>query len=705
MTQTVNRSATTTTLTSTINPALVNQIPFFHADVTSATGTPTGSVQFTFTPLSGISAATFSTTVSLSLSGITGATVFGPPSGYNSAGTYTVTAAYLGDAASAPSSDGLTQTVRSPIATTTTLTSATNPSLVGDLLQFTAHVSAASGTQIPSGTVQFIVGNPNQSQPAPVTLDANGDARLSFVQGNAATIVIEATYSGNLTFATSTASLTQVVLSPATVTAVGAAPATSVFGQSVTLTATVTGSATPIGTVTFYDGTTALGTATLLNGHATLSLTSLAVGDHSIAAAYGGSLPQFAASTSAALPYTVSRAITSAVVVSGTEPSVFGQPVTWTATVNAMAPGAGTPSGTVTFSDGATVLGSNPLVAGQTTFSSATLSVGTHTITASYGGGPSFNSTTSPAITQTVGKASTATLVGSSGPTVFGQAVTFNATVSAVAPGAGVPPGMVTFFDGTTSLGSAALAGGSASITTGTLAVGSHVITATFGGSVNFSSSTSTAITQPVNKADTATTVTSSGPATLGDTVTFTASVGTLAPGAGSPGGLVTFSDGTSVLGTAALNHGTATLSTAALGIGTHTVTASYAGDASFNGSLSTAAVTQTVSYRICVLYDGTKANQTGSTLPIKIQLCDASGQNRSLVDRVLTATGIAIVSGGPAGPLSAAGNANPGNVFRFDAGTYLFNLKLSGFGGGVYHLRFTVSGDPIEHAVQFTVR
>ena len=231
-----------------------------------------------------------------------------------------------------------------------------------------------------------------------------------------------------------------------------------------------------------------------------------------------------------------------------------------------------------------------------------------------------------------------------------------------------------------------------------------HTISAVFAGSASFDASTSAAVTQTVSKADTTTTLTSSGPAMLGDSVTFTAIVGPVAPGAGTPTGMLTFTDGATVIGAAALAHGTAVFSTDALTIGTHSISAAYAGDGSFNSSQSSA-LAQTVTYRICVLYDSAKAKMSGSTLPVKVQLCDAAGVTTSSTDRVVTATRISVVTGGPAGPLAASGNANPGNVFRLDAGTYIFNLKTTGFSTGTYALWFTVSGDPIEHDVPFTVR
>src|SRR5947199_2448194 len=142
----------------------------------------------------------------------------------------------------------------------------------------------------------------------------------------------------------------------------------------------------------------------------------------------------------------------STTVVSSGSPTAYGQTVTFTAAVTST---AGTPTGTVTFKDGTTTLGTGTLNAsGQATFTNSTLSVGGHSITAVYAGDINFKTSTSLAVMQTVNKTDTsAALTSSLNPSTLTQTVTFTATVSAVAPGGGVPAGPVTFKDGTTTLG------------------------------------------------------------------------------------------------------------------------------------------------------------------------------------------------------------------------------------------------------------
>ncbi|MDV9203065.1 Ig-like domain-containing protein, partial [Streptomyces sp. Wh19] len=125
-----------------------------------------------------------------------------------------------------------------------------------------------------------------------------------------------------------------------------------------------------------------------------------------------------------------------------------------------MAPGAGTPTGTVDFFDGATLLGTGTLSGGVATFTTSTLAIGTHPLTAVYNGDANFAGSTSPVDTQTVSQAGTTTALTSvPDPSVFGEVKTLTATVAAVAPGAGTPTGTVDFFDGATLLGTGTLSG------------------------------------------------------------------------------------------------------------------------------------------------------------------------------------------------------------------------------------------------------
>lgn len=174
--------------------------------------------------------------------------------------------------------------------------------------------------------------------------------------------------------------------------------------------------------------------------------------------------------------------------------------MTFTATVSASAPGAGTPSGTVTFQDGATTLGTGTLSNGSVSFSSSSLAVGSHTITATYGGDGNFSGS-SGTVSQTVNVRPTATsLTSSLNPSTFGQSVTFTATVTSNGSPVYDSIAPVTFRDNGVVVDTEYLVGtGVVTFTTSTLAVGTHALTATYNGDFNYAASTSPTLSQVVN--------------------------------------------------------------------------------------------------------------------------------------------------------------------------------------------------------------
>src|SRR6202011_4180906 len=143
--------------------------------------------------------------------------------------------------------------------------------------------------------------------------------------------------------------------------------------------------------------------------------------------------PDFLSSTSATLTQTVNRDPTATALSSSANPSVSGQAVTYTAAVTPNAPGAGIPTGTVTFQDGGVDIAgcvNQALFAASATCGVTYPGVGSHGITAIYSGDPDFNTSTSALLRQIVNRDPTTTTLGSSAnPSLSGQAVTFTATV------------------------------------------------------------------------------------------------------------------------------------------------------------------------------------------------------------------------------------------------------------------------------------
>jgi hypothetical protein len=466
---------------------------------------------------------------------------------------------------------------------TTTLTSSINPSLPGQAVTFTATVAPVTAT----GTVTFLDGSILLGREAL----SNGIATFTTSTLSAGNHSIVATYNGDTNYGGSSTTRTQTVKASTTTTLTSSANP-SFAGQSVTFTATVSPS-TATGTVTFFDGSTAIGSRTLSKGVATFLSSSLATGSHSITATYTGDSNY--SGSFATLSQTTVKAVPTIAVSSSPNPSALGQVVTFTAPV-----GPSGATGTVTFLDGTTVLGSGILSAGVATFSTSSLSLGSHSITANYAGDSNYNGRASATLSQTVSKPPTTTILTSSlNPSTFGQTVTFAATVSSSAA-----TGTVTFFDGSSTLGAGTLSGGKATFSTSSLSVDTHSIKATYNGDANYAASGSAILVQSVGKAPTTTTVSSSpNPAVAWQPVTFTATVSPSSatgsvgfiyafPPNGSAGGVACYA--VNKLSNGQVSCSTSSLASAVGGQGTLWITVTYSGDSNYGGSTS-AVLTQTV--------------------------------------------------------------------------------------------------------------
>ena len=293
--------------------------------------------------------------------------------------------------------------------TTTTLTSAANPSTAGASVTFTATVTGSS----PTGTVNFKDGGSSISGCSAIALAGSGNSRTAkcvTAALSAGTHSIVASYGGDASnAASSSAALTQTVNGTGSTTGVATSLTPSTIGSSVTFTATVSGSG-PTGTVNFKDGSSSISgcSAAVVSGSgnirtASCATAALAVGSHSITAAYSGDASN-SASASSALTQTVNKVATSTTLSSSLNPSNAGAGVTFTATVT-----GSSPTGTVNFKDGATsitgcgavaVSGSGNTKTAQCTTSG--LAAATHSILASYGGDANNMSSNSSILSQVV---------------------------------------------------------------------------------------------------------------------------------------------------------------------------------------------------------------------------------------------------------------------------------------------------------------
>jgi len=308
------------------------------------------------------------------------------------------------------------------------------------------------------------------------------------------------TFADNASDSPETVTLTGTGVAPvatASTTVLTASSASVGAGASITFTATVTpasGTPTPTGMVTFKDGANSIATGTLnASGVATYTTSALAVASHSITASYGGDSSNLA-SVSNTLTVTVTVDSTTTALTASASSIPVGSSVTFTATVTGTT-GVPTPTGTVTFKDGANSLGTGTLnTSGVATYTTTSLAVASHSITASYGGDTHNPGSTSSVVTVTVTLGSTTTaLTASANSIAVGSSVTFTATVTG-ASGVPAPTGTVTFLNGTTTLGTGTLNGsGVATYTAAALAAASYSVTASYGGDANNASSTSSA--------------------------------------------------------------------------------------------------------------------------------------------------------------------------------------------------------------------
>ncbi len=370
------------------------------------------------------------------------------------------------------------------------------------------------------------------------------------------------------------------------------------------------------------------------------STSALTLGSHPVTAAYVGDVLN-AASTSAVVTQNV-RELTQNAILSSINPAQPGALVTLTASF--IAAGPGTPTGTVTFNEGGTVLGTEVLstTSGITTatYATSSLALGAHSITAVYAGDTLNAPSTSETFTQDVAQVTTVEIASTSNPVEFGGAITLTATVTPA--NSGTPTGALVFMEGSTTLGTETLSGSAtASISLPNLSPAQHSFTASYGGDTTSDASTSTVFIQTVQQTTTTALSVDVNPSISGNSITLTATVTPAA--SGTPAGSVAFNDGNVTLGSATVNaSGVATLTTSTLTAGSHSIAAVYAGDP-VNLSSTSTALTQKVSQNTSIIL-------TASRNPVQVG---------TIITFIAT-----VVPGTPTGTVSfQTGNATLGTV------------------------------------------
>ena len=503
--QTVNKAASTTTVTSSANSSIYGQAVTFTAYVRGISGAPppTGTVQFT------VGGTNLGSPVNLTRgsAAIQDTSVTSLP-----VGNHSVKAVYNGDNNFKGSTGVLSggQTVNTA-ASTITLSSSIDPSLYGQAVTFKANVAGVSGAAAPTGTVQFTVDGNNLYTGGPVPLSdgsAASSAISSLSRGNHA---VAANYSGDANYTAGIGTLGQgqgvnTVSSTTTVTS-NANP--SSYGQAVTFTAKVaglSGGGTPTGKVQFMDRTQNLGEPVSLSGGSAVSsaTSSLSAGNHTITASYLGDNDYMPSSGTLPGGQTVNAFYPTATTVGSSEnPSLAGDSIAFMATVTSVPVGI-TFAGTVQFVVDGTNFGdpvsvtnygtnTGTIYAVATSTSTSSLTPGNHTATANYSR-DNFYIASSGALSggQNVRVFGSATTVASSkNPSMLGNTISFTAIVSG---GDTEPTGTVQFVVDGKNFGDPVEvnpmpgqpAGVATSASTSSLSQGTHTVTANYSGDVNY---------------------------------------------------------------------------------------------------------------------------------------------------------------------------------------------------------------------------
>ncbi len=309
------------------------------------------------------------------------------------------------------------------------LTSSVNPSAINQSTIFTLTITTTGPTP-PGGTVSFYNGGTLIGSATVTDSSATvGVASISDSFPAAGSYPIKAVYVSTTNTQGGSASLTQVVGFTTSVRLTSSVNPVAVNGNTM-LTATVSAaSGTATGTVTFQSNGATIGTATLNGGVATLVTSFPQPGVYNLVAVYSG---DDQTSTSNTVVETVLGSVNIA-LTSSINPVFLDNPTILTAVLTPVVAGAA-PTGTVSFFDGTTPIGSGVVVNGAATISVSFVYAGTHSLTAVYSGSTTYAGVTSPIYSQTVADFSITVASGgsSSGSTIAGGTVTYPLVVTPI---------------------------------------------------------------------------------------------------------------------------------------------------------------------------------------------------------------------------------------------------------------------------------
>jgi len=560
--QVIQQIGTTTTLSSSANPSNAGAPIQLTAIVTvtpgaSTDGAITGQVTFNSGSTNlGTSSVDANGIAVLSLSTL-------------QVGQTPVVAVYSGNPNYASSTSVvLNERVTKTSSTTVLATSAQN-SFGGQTVTLTATITSSEG--VPTGTISFIDGSTTLGQ---ASANGKGVATLSASTLGIGSHTLTAVYSGDVNYEASTSTSALETVSMAATSLTLSAPTGQPLPEvAVDIVGTLSSNGTtPTGTIFLNDsGRVIAQQAASASFHFSSEL--FAVGSHALTATYSGDSNN-SQSTSVPLVLVVTAASTSTSLSSSATPQFVGKNVTLTATATSSSPNV---SGLITFQDSGTVLGSVGVNSqGTATLTTSTLSFGTHSISAIYGGDTNHAGSTSVVVAQQIVQTATSNLSSSLNPSPAGAVVVFSTTVTGI--GGIVPTGSVTFADNSNTVGTVSLdATGTATFQTTSLAVGSHTFSANYNGDKNYGATVASLIQTVQNASTQISLTTNSNPADYRTPVAISAVV---TSNGGVASGSVSFVDSGTSIGTAILNtNGVATLAISTLAPGNHSIVANYAGD------------------------------------------------------------------------------------------------------------------------------
>jgi hypothetical protein len=367
---------------------------------------------------------------------------------------------------------------------------------VGHPLTIDLKVSSSAGPPPGSVTLYDTFGGATYTLIATLPLDTSGSATYTEASPALGFHDFLVHFPGDDLYSPSTSLITQVVVIPGPTISLSltAAPNPATPGQTVTFTATTsTTGALPTGSVAFLDGGTQISLVPLVSGSAVFLTNSLIAGVHTIQAVYSGDTNYGAQSASVTETIGYSPAIVT--LISSANPAAVGQPVTFTAQVAATGP---PPSGQVVFQDNGRQIAAVPISSNASAaFTTSSLTVGAHSVTAIYSGDTNYSSQ-SASLSQTItANPSAATLTASPNPARLGQSVTFVAAIHVLFP---TPPtGVVNFYDGIVLLGAAPIdLNGNATFATTALPTGIQTLTAVYAGDATYAAGSSPAFFETI---------------------------------------------------------------------------------------------------------------------------------------------------------------------------------------------------------------